>query len=90
LLRWQAHYFGETHRFDEATMRNNPNIVAPEYLEFDNGLTHDLYGSYTFNDFVTVYLGMNNVTDETPDIGEAFYPVGAIGRYLYAGFNVAL
>jgi iron complex outermembrane receptor protein len=90
LVRWQAHYFGETYRFDEATMRNNPNIVAEEYLQFDRGLTHDLYGSYTFNDSVTVYLGINNITDETPDVGEAFYPVSAIGRYLFAGFNVAL
>ncbi|MFT4713843.1 MAG: iron complex outermembrane receptor protein [Candidatus Azotimanducaceae bacterium] len=90
LLRWQAHYFGETYRFDEATMRNNPNIVAAEYLKFDSGLTHDLYGSYTFNDAVTVYVGMNNVTNETPDVGEVGYPVSVIGRYLFAGFNVAL
>jgi len=90
LVRWQAHYFGETDRFDEATIRNNPNIVSEQYLQFDRSLTHDLYGSYAFNDSVTVYLGMNNITDETPDVGESFYPVSAIGRYLFAGFNVAL
>lgn len=89
-LRWQLHYFSETDRFDEATVRNNPNIVAAEYLQFDRGLSHDIYGSYTFNEAVTVYVGMNNVTDETPDIGESYYPVSAIGRYLFAGFNVVL
>lgn len=89
-LRWQLHYFSETDRFDKATVRNNPNIVAAEYLEFDRALTHDIYGSYSFNEAVTVYVGLNNVTDERPDIGETFYPVSAIGRYLFAGFNVAL
>ncbi|MFT6435567.1 MAG: hypothetical protein ACJAVI_003622 [Candidatus Azotimanducaceae bacterium] len=33
---------------------------------------------------------MNNVTNETPDVGEVGYPVSVIGRYLFAGFNVAL
>jgi hypothetical protein len=55
LMRWQAYYFGETDRFGEATMRNNPNIVAEEYLLSDRCLTRDLYGSYTFNDSVTFY-----------------------------------
>ena len=90
MLRWQLHYFDKTNRFDKATVRNNPNIVAAEYLEFDRALTHDIYGSYSFNEAVTVYVGLNNVTDERPDIGETFYPVSAIGRYLFAGFNVAL
>jgi len=89
-LRWQLHYFDETNRFDEATMRNNPNIVAKKYRQFDSGLSHDLYGSYTFNGGVTLYVGMNNVTDERPDIGETFYPVSAIGRYMFAGFNFVL
>jgi iron complex outermembrane receptor protein len=89
-LRWQLHYFDETNRFDEATMRNNPNIVSAKYMQFDQGLSHDIHGSYTFNETMTVYLGMNNVTDEEPDVGETSYPVSAIGRYLFAGFNVAL
>ena len=90
LVRWQTHYYGETDRFDEATVRNNPNIVAEKYMQFDSALTHDIYGSYTFNDSVTVYLGINNVTDETPDIGETSYPVSFIGRYVFTGFNVGL
>jgi outer membrane receptor protein involved in Fe transport len=72
------------------TVRHNPNIVAAEYLQFNQGLSHDIYGSYTFNEAVTVYVGINNVTNETPDIGESYYPVIAIGRYLFACFNVVL
>lgn len=71
-MRWQAYYFGETDRFGEATMRNNPNIVAEEYLLSDRCLTRDLYGSYTFNDSVTFYQGMNNITDDRPDVGKHF------------------
>ena len=77
-LRLPAHYFDETNRLDEASVRNNPNIVAAEYLPFDRVLLQDIYGRYTFNQTVTVYLGINYVIAEIPDISETFYPASAI------------
>ena len=90
LLRWQVHYFDETNRFDDLTTRNNPNIVARRFLEFDRKLTHDIYGSHSINDQLTIYAGINNLTDEQPDIGEIFYPVSAVGRYMFAGLTFRL
>lgn len=90
VLRWQVHYFDETNRFDDVTTRNNPNIVARRYLQYNRKLTHDLYASHRFGDGLMVYVGVNNVTGEKPDLGETFYPVSAVGRYLYAGLNFAL
>jgi hypothetical protein len=54
------------------TNHNNPNIVAAGYLPFDRGLPQDIYGRDTFNQTVTVYLGINYVLGEIPDIGETF------------------
>ncbi len=90
LLRWQVHYFDETNRFDDLTTRNNPNIVERRYLEFDRKLTHDIFGSHQFTDQLTIYAGINNLTDEQPDIGEIFYPVSAVGRYMFAGLEFRL
>jgi outer membrane receptor protein involved in Fe transport len=90
LIRWQVHYFDETNRFDNTTTRNNPNIVAPRYLQFERKLTHDLYGSFMFSEQLSVYIGVNNVTDEQPDVGSIFYPVSAVGRYLFAGVRFTL
>jgi outer membrane receptor protein involved in Fe transport len=90
LLRYQAHYFDETKRFDETTTNNNPNVVAPEYLEYDRKLTHDVFGSYRFNGPIDVYGGIRNLTNEEPGVGEVFYPVSGVGRYFFAGVAVSL
>ncbi|MGK0256869.1 MAG: iron complex outermembrane receptor protein, partial [Candidatus Azotimanducaceae bacterium] len=90
LIRWQVHYFDETNRFDNTTTRNNPNIVASRYLQYERKLTHDLYGSFEFTDQLSAYAGINNITDEQPDVGSISYPVSAVGRYLYAGVRFAL
>ena len=90
LLRYQLHYFDETERFDETTTSNNPNIVEPKYLEYDEKLTHDIFGSYRFRDQIDVYGGIRNFTNEEPDTGEVFYPVSGVGRYFFAGVAVAL
>jgi hypothetical protein len=62
--RLQIHYVDETNRFSEATACNNSNIVAAGYRQFDRGLTQDIYGSYTVNQTVTIYPGINYVTDK--------------------------
>jgi hypothetical protein len=78
MVSLQSHYFGETNRLNEATVRNILNSVAVEYRQFDRGPTQDIYGSDTFNQTVTAYLGISHVTGEIPDIGEMFYPASAV------------
>lgn len=89
-LTWRVHYFDETERYSKTITDNNPNITSSKYLQYDRKLTQDLYGSYQFNEQLNVFAGVNNLTDEKPDIGEVFYPVSPLGRYLYAGLNFKL
>jgi iron complex outermembrane recepter protein len=60
-----------------------------ECLRFGRKLTHDVYASQRLAEFA-VFAGINNLTNEKPDIGEVFYPVSAVGRYLYAGLRFKL
>jgi iron complex outermembrane receptor protein len=44
---------------------------------------------YDFDSGLSVYGGVNNVTDQKPDIGATFYPVSAVGRYWFMGLSFA-
>lgn len=49
---------------------------------------HYLSGSWEYSDTITIYGGVDNVTDERPYVTERAYPVNPLGRYLFAGVNV--
>ena len=48
-------------------------------------MTHDIQARYGFANGVSVYGGIDNFTDQEPDIGMTFYPVSAVGRFWYVG-----
>mgnify|MGYP001161090898 FL=1 len=52
-------------------------------------LIHSLRASYV-TDGLSVFGGVNNVTDEEPYKSERAYPVSPIGRYFYVGATFAL
>jgi iron complex outermembrane recepter protein len=83
-------YFDETQRFTKLTRTNNPNIAEPRYLDYKRHLVHNLHAGYDFRDNISVFGGVNNLTNEKPDIGETFYPVSAVGRYFYFGVQASL
>lgn len=89
-VNWRVHYFSPTFRFDESTRANNPDIVAPEYFKYDRKLTQDLFAEYRFNEQIRLFGGVNNVTNQKPDIGELSYPVSPVGRFLFLGLNYQL
>jgi outer membrane receptor protein involved in Fe transport len=86
-LNWQAAYWGEflsfTPRIEIETVDNFTNAWTGETWR------HDVSGTFQVNDRVMVYGGVNNVFDETPAIGSISYPVGAVGRTFFFGFNVS-
>lgn len=43
--------------------------------------------SYELTDKATIKMGMDNVLDEKPGVGELFRPIGPRGRSLYVGFD---
>jgi len=56
----------------------------------DDMWIHDLSFSYDIDDSLQVYGGLNNITDEKPFITNYAYPVSAVGRYAFFGFNVRM
>ena len=85
LVNYGLNYFDETSRFDIEERRADPDIAASEYLDYDARLTQDLQVRYEFGNGVALYGGIDNLTDQEPDIGETFYPVSAVGRFWYLG-----
>ncbi len=80
-------YFSQTLRTSDTSLANDPDIFAPEFIRFKALFTHDVQARYEISDQYQVYVGMNNFTDQEPAIGETFYPVSAVGRFVYAGFR---
>ncbi len=56
----------------------------------DDTYIHDIRGSYVYDDSLTIFGGVNNVTDEEPFASERAYPVSPIGRYAYLGLTYKL
>lgn len=56
----------------------------------DEMWVHDLSFSYDIDESLQVYGGLNNITDEKPFITNYAYPVSAVGRYAFLGFNVKI
>ncbi|MGQ0696955.1 MAG: TonB-dependent receptor plug domain-containing protein [Panacagrimonas sp.] len=84
-LNYGLSYFDETRRFTLQEQRGNPDIAESRYLDFEARFSHDLSARYRFVNGLSIHGGVNNFTDEEPDLGEDFYPVSAVGRYFYAG-----
>jgi iron complex outermembrane receptor protein len=85
LVNYGFNYFDETYRYTFQERRANPDIVADEYRKYDARFTHDIQARYRLQNGLAVYGGVNNLTDQEPDIGQTFYPVSALGRYWYLG-----
>ena len=85
-LAWQ----GKTERYTQIEQRAHPNY-DPRYIMYKERWEHDIQLSYDVNDRFQFYGGVNNFTDQQPDIAAGFaYPVSAVGRYFYAGAKVKL
>lgn len=85
-LAWQ----GKTERYTKIQQAAHPNY-DPRYIMYKERWEHDVQVSYDVEKRFTLYGGINNFTDQQPDIAAGFaYPVSAIGRYFYAGAKIKL
>lgn len=84
-LNYGFTWFDETQRFVPQTIRNNPDAAEPRFFDYSAYFTQDVQARYEIVAGLSIYAGVNNFTDEKPDIGETAYPVGALGRFFYAG-----
>ncbi|MDX1517516.1 MAG: TonB-dependent receptor [Woeseiaceae bacterium] len=86
-INYGLSYFDETQRFTLQERESNPDIAAPEFLDYSSRRVHDLQLRYDYDERWSFYGGISNIEDDKPDIGETFFPVSAVGRYFYVGLN---
>lgn len=86
-LGWQ----GKTQRYTTIQLRANPDLSDPKYFLYKERWEHDIQVSYDVGERFQLYGGINNFTNQQPDIASnAGYPVSAIGRYFYMGAKIKL
>ncbi len=84
-LNYEFSWFDETDAVSPEELAGEPDIRESQYLKFSAHEVHDLYARYSLENGLSIYAGVNNLTDEKPDIGVTYYPVSAVGRFFYAG-----
>lgn len=89
-VNWRMTYFSKTYRYSRQEMSVNPDVVAPQYLEYKAKFVNDIYVAADVTEQFQIYAGMNNVFDIKPDLGSQVYPVDAVGRFFYVGARVKL
>ena len=57
---------------------------------FGSTVIHDLNASYQVDDSVSVFGGVNNITDETPFATQEAWPTGPRGRTFFLGVNYTM
>jgi outer membrane receptor protein involved in Fe transport len=90
LVDYSLSWFDETLRSTNQNRDANRDLYAERYWEYDERRVHDIHVSYEHRPGTRLYAGVNNVTDEQPDIGAVFYPVSAVGRFFYFGLDLEL
>ena len=85
-LAWQ----GKTERYTQIQQLAHPNY-DPRYIYYKQRWEHDIQISFDVRPHFTLYGGVNNFTDQQPDIAAGFaYPVNAVGRYFYVGAKLKI
>ncbi len=70
---------------------NDPDYAPAAQLRYSDVWQHDVQVSYTLAHDCSVYLGVLNLSDQSPDPGNAVNePVSALGRYVYAGLKLRM
>lgn len=85
---YSFNYFSKTRRYTTEQLAANPDLADPAYFWYKELKQHDLRLGYDVDDKFGFYLGVNNVTDQKPDIGQLSYPISGVGRFFYAGVKV--
>ena len=66
---------------------NDPMFNA--FTETGRGITHDFTASYSVNDDIEIYGGINNAFDRDPFLATLSRPAGPRGRFFFIGVNTA-
>ncbi len=81
-------YFSPTRRIGRVTRVSNPNIVDPSLYNYAARREHDIRVGYTIKGKTEIYGGINNFTNQKPELQDFIYPVSPLGRFYYMGIRV--
>jgi len=81
---WQSQYLGEMLLGVRAEIETAESLYGPSIF-LDETWIHDLNARYIVNDELTVYGGINNVTQTSPFISENAFPATPRGRMIFLG-----
>ncbi|HEY0147674.1 MAG TPA: TonB-dependent receptor [Allosphingosinicella sp.] len=84
-LNWGMNYFSKTRVLSYALEESEPDYYPEEFLRYSARFTHDFQLNVNVSNRMSFYGGVNNAFNQKPDFPQFFYPVGAQGRYMYAG-----
>jgi len=88
-LNYGLQFIGEQLRFQRDLVAAQPDIAAPEYLDIDARFLHDFRAEWrTSDESFSVFGGVNNFTNELPELGISDGPTGWLGRYFYLGLRL--
>lgn len=87
VIGWQGRYESSQllPGLENQDIENNPDFVS--ITSTGSALVHDFSVSYTFDDSLEVYGGVNNAFEEDPYLGTLSRPAGPRGRFFFLGLN---
>lgn len=83
---YRLRYQSELNIYRQDEIDREPDLTG--YFGTDTMWVSDIQGSYTFDNGLETYFGVNNLTDREPDPTYLNLPVGPRGRVIYLGLNV--
>jgi iron complex outermembrane recepter protein len=88
-FNYGVQFIGEQLRFERDVLAGNPDIAAPEYLTLDARFIHDIRAEWrTSDEDFSVFAGVNNFTNEMPEVNIIDGPTGWLGRYFFVGMRL--
>lgn len=86
---YNLRYFDKTRTQAKIVTDNDPLYAPPAQLRYSALWQHDVYLELRASPQFSFYGGVNNLTDQKPDAGNAINaPISAIGRFVYFGVKL--
>ena len=85
-LRW----FDRLRRYSKLVTDGDPDYAPKKLLRYREAWLSDLQAQIAIEERLTLYGGVNNLTDQKPDEDSYDTPAPSIGRYVYVGAKIRL
>jgi iron complex outermembrane recepter protein len=88
-VAYNADWLSKTLRYAAAVTAGDPDYVARKNYWFKQKWEHSMQADYAFNADLSVYIGVNNLFNEKPELDQQSYPVSAMGTFFYGGLRAS-